>query len=512
MTSVRGTAAASLLALVLSACASLPERPALPLETTPGLRVETRLDRAIEPAEARHAGASGFRLLSLGTEAFVVRAHTARLAGRSLDVQSYIWHADLVGRFMTLQLLDAADRGVKVRLLLDDMDAREMNYGLAALAAHPNIEVRTFNPLSSRSGGLRKIGELITNAERLTHRMHNKSWIVDNRIAIVGGRNIGDEYYGASTEANFVDLDFVMVGPVVRDVSASFDRYWNSKAAYPIETLSPDGVNPAALVQLRTTLAPVRDEANASGYADLLRRDDAVQRILEGDWPIIWSGEYQFVADDPLKGARPSGVERSDVLRALEPSLRAVKHDLVLISPYFVPGKKGTAALGAIAERGVRVRVLTNSLAATDVAAVHGGYEQYRKALLESGIGLWELKPVSAAATSYSWFGSKKASLHTKALSMDGRELFVGSYNLDPRSTSLNCEQGVLVTSPVLAAELGELFAEQLAPARAWRVSLAGGELSWTDGESVFTDDPQASFGRRFVAWLARVLPVEKQL
>jgi len=503
---------ASLALLLLSACAQLPPRPDLAEEVAPPVGRESPLDALIEPAETAHAGASGFRLTSEGPEAFAVRAHSARLAERTLDVQTYIWHADLVGRFLTQLLLDAADRGVRVRLLVDDLDARAKNYAFAALAAHQNIEVRMFNPLASRAGTLAKIGEFMTSAKRLNHRMHNKTWIADNRIAVVGGRNLGDEYFGASEEANFVDLDFAMIGPVVRDISASFDRYWNSAAAYPMAALSPESVTASALTELRGTLAPAVEEAKTGRYAELLRRDDAVRRFIDGDWPLTWSSDYRFVSDDPLKATREPGIERSDVLGVLQPVVAGTERELTLISPYFVPGKKGTAAIAEIAKRGQAVRVLTNSLAANDVAAVHGGYSEYRRPLLESGVSIWELKPLPGTKPSYALFGSKKASLHTKALEVDGRRLFVGSYNLDPRSTALNCEQGVLVSSAELAAELDALFLEQAAPDHAWRVSLADGQMSWTDGTDTFTRDPVASFGKRFLAWLTSILPLETQL
>ena len=194
--------------------------------------------------EARHPGQSAFRLLIEGTEAFVTACAERAPAARSIDVQTYIWRADLTG-FYLAQLLDAADRGVKVRLLVDDMDARAKNAGLAAMAAHPNIEVRLFNPFASRFGTFRLVSEALCNFDRVNRRMHNKTWIFDNRIAIAGGRNVGDEYFSASDEVNFVDLDFAMIGPIVRDASASFDKYWNSSSAYPIETLDPDAVSAA---------------------------------------------------------------------------------------------------------------------------------------------------------------------------------------------------------------------------------------------------------------------------
>jgi len=501
-----------LVVVLVSACADLPQRPELAPQVAVPVGTGTQLDSLIGPAETAQPGAAGFHLLGTGPEAFAVRARSAFLAGRSLDVQTYIWHNDLTGRYLAYALLTAADRGVKVRLLVDDMDARASNYGFAALDAHPNIEVRMFNPLPSRGGTLAFIGDFLSSGKRLNHRMHNKTWIADNRIALVGGRNLGDEYFGASEGVNFVDLDFVMVGPVVRDASASFDKYWNSRAVYPIALLSAEAVTLEALGKLRVRADQAAEEGKSSSYAELLKRDDAVERLMSGDWPVEWSSEFEFVSDDPLKALKEPGLEKSDVLSALVPVLKSAQQSATLISPYFVPGPQGTAFLLEGAQSGRQVRVLTNSLVANDVSAVHGGYSKYRKELLEGGVKLWELKPIEGTKAKSSLFGSSGSSLHTKALAVDSRRIFVGSYNLDPRSTALNCEQGVLVTSTALAGQFDRMFEQQSDGARAWSVSLVDDDLSWTDGTNTYDRDPMASFGQRFQAWLGRVLPFESQL
>ena len=233
-----------LVVVSLAGCASLEPRPDLPVQSALPEGQGPVLDEKIAPAEAAHAGESGFRLVRDGPEAFAIRARTAKIAGRSLDVQTYIWNADGTGMALAYRLLEAADRGVKVRLLVDDMDARSKNYGFAALDAHPNISVRMFNPFQSRAGALTFMFEAMGSFSRINRRMHNKTWIADNRIAIVGGRNLGDEYFGASDEVNFVDLDFAMIGPIVREASASFDKYWNSPLAYPMDVLAPKDVSP----------------------------------------------------------------------------------------------------------------------------------------------------------------------------------------------------------------------------------------------------------------------------
>ena len=497
----------------LAACAQLQPRPDLPFDAVIPLSENSPLDRAIAPAEAQHPGQSAFRLVIDGQEAFAIRVHSAHMAVRSLDVQTYIWHADLTGIYLAQQLIEAADRGVRVRLLVDDMDARAKNAGFAALAAHPNIKVRLFNPFASRSGVLRLIGEGVTDFGRVNRRMHNKSWIADNRIAIVGGRNIGDEYYGADDGVNFVDLDFAMIGPVVRDASASFDKYWNSPQVYPIESLDAASVSVAELDRLRASLSSRARDAENSYYATELRAGDAVKRLVSGDWPVQWVSKYTFVSDDPLKATMTEeNLQRSQVATALLPWVKSAQTDIVIISPYFVPGDGATDVLVTAAGSGKRVRVLTNSLIASDVAAVHGGYSRHRKPLVAGGVSLYELKPDAGTKVDSSMFGSSGASLHTKALAVDKRSLFVGSYNLDPRSTWLNCEQGVLVENAVLASQLDAIFTTHASGQRAWEVMLKDGDLAWTDGKETFDSDPKASAGKRFQAWISRVLGLDALL
>ncbi len=502
---------AAVLLAAVAGCAHLPPRQAGPDATALSAAEVGALTENIAPSEAAHPGQSGFRLVSDGTEAFVVRLQSARLAMRSLDVQTYIWHADLTGIYLTTQLLESADRGVKVRLLVDDLDARAKNEGLAALAAHPNIEVRLFNPWATRSGKVAGLGESISSFKRINRRMHNKSWIADNRIALVGGRNVGDEYFGAGEETNFVDLDFAMVGPVVRDISASFDKYWNSPSAYAMEVLDPESCTESALAKLRKRLEKNSVDAAESVYAAGLAKSDLAKNLISGDWPMQWSSKYQFVSDDPRKVTmKKREAKRTQVGVTLAPMLRDAEREVTVISPYFVPGEEVTDDMIRGAGSGRGVRILTNSLVANDVAAVHGGYTRYRKKLVAGGVQIWELKPTGTQDSSL--FGSSGASLHTKAFAVDGRKLFVGSYNLDPRSTWLNCEQGVLVEDSTLATQLEALFASQTSGQHAWRVTLEQGKLRWSDGTESFDNDPKASMWQRFQAWSTRVLHLDAQL
>ncbi len=505
----------SLCLLALAACSSLPERPVLPDAFAPPPATQGELALRAGPAETRHPGQSGFRLLSNGTEAYALRMYSAQVATRSLDIQTYIWTADLTGKMLAQRALAAADRGVHVRILVDDMDARAKNAGFAGLDAHENIEVRIFNPFASRSGKASHIGELVTSFRRLNHRMHNKSWIADNRVAVVGGRNLGDEYFNASAGSNFVDLDLAMVGPIVRQVSDGFDRYWNAHSNYPIAAVSPGAVTPAALERVRGILQGTPAELAASPYANVLREDPDVQRLLTGGVSLHWTAQWTFASDDPLKldlKGNVSNMDRSVVLSTLAPAIRAAQSELHLISPYFVPGPVATQTLVTSAIAGIDVRVLTNSLAATDVAAVHGGYMRYREELIDGGVKVWELKPTNDADSDFSLRGSSGSSLHTKAVIIDDRQVFIGSFNLDPRSTSINTEQGVLVAHPELAQELETIYEEQLQGSHAWRVERVDGKLQWSDGTQTFTSDPEASGFRRFVAWLTKLLPIESQL
>jgi putative cardiolipin synthase len=471
-----------------------------------------RLDAMVGPEEARRAGASGFRLVGHGPEALAIRIHSAALADRSIDVQTYIWHADLTGLYLANELLLAADRGVRVRLLLDDLDARNNNNGLAALAAHDNIEVRLFNPTASRGGSWSLAGDFLREGRRLNRRMHNKAWIVDNRVALGGGRNLGNEYFGASDGANFADLELAMAGPVVRQISQSFDAFWNDEASYPVALLSPEMVNPEALQGIRETLAQAARRAPVTDYAALVAADNAVERLLAGDWALDWSAEYRFVSDEPSKVRQKSEPGLSRVLPALMATLDTAERSMRIVSPYFVPGREGSDRLVSHAGRLESVSVLTNSLAANDVVAVHGGYARYRKRLLKGGVGLWELKPTIAEGPEHRVIPSSGASLHAKAASVDDSGLFVGSYNLDPRSTSLNTEQGIFVRSDELAGDFNALFDRVIASQQTWQVSLPSGRLQWSDGRESHDSEPDANLGLRFMAGLMRWLPIQSQL
>lgn len=476
----------------------------------PPVAGQTAIDRWVEPLLAAQGERSGLALQMDNVDAFAARALSARAAGRSLDLMYYLWHDDLSGRLLLAEVLAAADRGVRVRLLLDDINAHDKDAVLRVADGHPLIEVRMFNPSRNRGSGIRRAVELLTRAISLNRRMHNKAWIADNRIALVGGRNVGDEYFDAAAGMNFLDADLALVGPVVADTSAIFDRFWNSEMVIPLVALAK---RPGRdLDDLRARLAHAAASDGGRAFLDHVARSNGVDDALQGTGGVCWSDQVAVISDpaDKATDNDPAGWLITPVVAAIE----RVQHDLRLMSPYFVPGEDGLAWLLRLRERGARIAVATNSLAATDVVAVHGGYAPYRPALLRAGIELYELMatgPVDAGV-----FGSSGASLHTKAFTVDNALGFVGSLNFDPRSINLNTEMGVLFACPDLVAALQRAFDGKIDAEASYRLWLDGEALRWEDRRSQpprqWTREPEASAWRRGLARVVSWLPIESQL
>jgi len=461
-----------------------------------------------------HPGLSGIVALPDGHDAFAARALLADAAERTLDVRYYIWHNDMSGTLLFAALRRAADRGVRVRLLLDDNNTAGLDTVLAALEAHPNIDVRLFNPFRARRWRL--LGYL-TDFKRLNRRMHNKSFTADNHATIVGGRNVGDEYFDAGRARWFVDLDVLAIGPVVDAVSRDYERYWASASATPVARVLP-GATAASLTAVAADAARVERDPAAAAYVAALARSPFVGDLLAHRLNFEWS-PTQMVSDDPAKGLGRAP-EEALLWHRLKTSIGAPVRELRLVSPYFVPGSAGVDALAAIARQGVRVEVLTNALEATDVAVVHSGYAKRRKALLGAGVRLLELKrgsPGSAPKhrkwTGRSGSGSSASSLHAKTFCVDRSRVFVGSFNFDPRSARLNTEMGFVIDSPGLGEAITKWFAEEV-PTRAYRVSLGDtGRLRWIDRhdgvEVVQEEEPGTSVWRRFTVAVLSMLPIE---
>lgn len=486
----------------LASCAGLPKVTQDTVSKPIWNTNNTTLAQAVRPFATAHPGQSGVHPLPDGSQALDARLSLAGMAERCIDAQYYIWHSDRSGKRLIQEFLRAADRGVRVRVLLDDIGAAATDDGLLALDSHPCIEVRLFNPVATRSARL--LGTLL-DFGRVNRRMHNKAFVADNQIAIVGGRNIGDEYFDAHSDTNFADLDVAAVGPVVHEVSQSFDLYWNNPSSVPITALSRKRPAPEEIASRRAQLA-------ATTTTD--RDDPFASRLETGRVPFL-PGRAWALYDDPAKVIDAP----TDTTTHLAPRLRSIldesRREVVIVSPYFVPGDRGVELLTSLRRRGTRVVVLTNALASTDVDAVHAGYQRYRKPLLRAGIELYEAKSVGGWAPAGGFLGSRRASLHAKTFTFDRRTVFIGSMNLDPRSIRLNTEIGILIDCPELAAPVAESIQRNL-ERNAYRVQLEGRRLVWTtvhDGKPVrLTSEPGASAWKRMKVSMLSWLPIEGQL
>lgn len=468
----------------------------------------TRLGESVARLAGQHPGLSGIHPLRDARDAFAARILLAAAAQRTLDVQYYIWHRDLSGTLLFKALHDAAQRGVRVRLLLDDNNTSGLDDILAALDAHPRIEVRLFNPFAMRH--LRPLA-YVTDFPRLNRRMHNKSFTADNQATVVGGRNVGDEYFGATDGVLFADVDVLAVGPVVQQTSSEFDRYWNSASAYPADLVLPPARR-ETLTEIKASAQRIERDPAAIAYMDAIRNSAFVQQLLAHTLPLEWA-PARVVADDPAKALGNASPEAMLVAQ-IKAIFGAPAKSIDLVSPYFVPGEEGTAMFHEWRRRGVRVRILTNSLEATDVAAVHAGYAKWRERLMRDGVQLYELRRTAEKGEggSAGIFGSSAASLHAKSFAVDGARIFVGSFNFDPRSSALNTEMGFIIDSPPLAHILQETLDEKV-PQRAYEVQLVRGKLVWIerDGSVVrrLEAEPHAGFWRKAWVGLLAKLPIE---
>ncbi len=461
-------------------------------------------------ADPGREGESGIYPLPQGRDAFAARVVLARAAERSLDVQYYIWHADVTGFLLLQELWDAAERGVRVRMLIDDNGIKGLDPVLAVFDAHPSIEVRLYNPYANR--GFKALG-YITHFQRLNRRMHNKSFTADTQLTIVGGRNVGDEYYGEGEGTLFVDLDVVAAGRIAHDVASEFDVYWNSESAYPADRIvgKPPPNGPA---DVKARLAAVRSSPEAAEYIRAVRETRLVESLRAHELQFDWS-RVQLLYDPPGKTLGKAAKE--DLLLAdLKHAIGKPERGLDIVSPYFVPGKDGTKTLSAYPEGGTRLRIVTNSLAATDVKSVHAGYAKRRKALLRSGVHLYEIKPDASAGHVKKSKGSS-ASLHGKTLQIDRRRVWVGSFNLDQRSANLNTEMGLMIEDPRLADALSN-WVDRAPQDVAYEVILdaKGGGLEWIErtaqGEIRYHHDPKTGFLKRLMVKIIGWLPIEWML
>lgn len=500
-------------ALGVSGCATVDFDYPKAHTTAPKRTEDTHLGRQLQGLEALHPGDAGFHLLTDSIDSLAVRLLMAERAERSLDAQYYLITKDPVGYLFLGALLRAADRGVRVRLLLDDIQTQGYDAGMAALDSHPDFEVRIFNPFAGRSN---RLGDGLTRFHRVNRRMHNKSFTVDNQVTVVGGRNIAAEYFGARSDVNFGDLDVVGVGPVVDEVSDMFDIYWNSRAALPLPAFAKMPKDAGKeLHELRQWIATSRQQIESTRYAEALTRD--IRGYVEADASIYIWAPYQLVYDSPEKAEPDKAAAADSILTPLREAVDSAQDEVMFISPYFVPLKRGVRGFSELRDRGVEIKVITNSLASTNHSIVHSGYAPARKPLLKMGVELYEVRPdVGESGARKAGNVSAEGTLHTKAFVVDRERLFVGSFNLDPRSAYINTELGVIIDSPELA-QIAASGIEEALPLYTYEVTLnEKNKIRWVgqkDGEQeLWKKDPQTGFWRRFNVSVMRILPIKGQL
>lgn len=472
-----------------------------------GLPFLGRYAQAVQPLLEQHPQQSGVLPLLDAREAFAARVLMARHAQYTLDLQYYIWRNDLTGTILFEALHEAADRGVKVRLLLDDHNTAGLDAVLIGLHSHPNIDVRLYNPLKLRRP---RIINYFYDFPRLNRRMHNKLFIADQKVLISGGRNIGDEYFGAHDGVVFSDLDALMIGPIVEESQSDFENYWNSPSAVPLNQLVTL-TKPISLTALEQRASIIEADPNARKFVEAINKEPFVHDFLQQKLDFEWA-EVTLLSDDPRKTL---GLAKQHHLLAfqLQQAIGEPQQCVKLVSPYFVPTATGVQELTRMAAQGIDITILTNALEATDVAVVHSGYAKWRKQLIAAGIKLYEVQRMSPIARKLERklrrqrlkgkerFGSSASSLHAKTFSVDKKRVFLGSFNFDPRSLALNTELGFVIHSPKLAQQIDHAFTHTV-PNYAYRVDVdARGKLYWEErlGQRTtrYKTEPGVSWMRR---------------
>ena len=502
-------------AALLSGCASVnfdyPKTESFVLPDTADTYLGLHLADVVS---GKPSGQSGFYPLSDGVDAFAARLLLIDHAEVSIDVQYYLIKTDLVGSTFVHALLRAADRGVRVRLLLDDIMTAGHDAGMAALDSHPNFEMRVFNPFNRGAAG-RSLGAL-GSFSRINRRMHNKSVTVDNQMTIIGGRNMANQYFGAEETKKYGDLDVVGIGPVVNDVSTMFDEYWNHNSSLPVQAVAKPLEDPSAeLARVRSDLDLADDGITDSVYAKVV--EERYYGYMHSDDSIFEWAPYEFVYDSPDKSEKSKADAAPSITTGLAKSLQSAEQEIMIISPYFVPRGSGVDAISKIKERGIDVTIITNSLAANNQFSVHAGYAPARKPLLKNGVRIYEFRPdADVSGAEFIAYSGAKATLHTKAFIVDRKSVFIGSFNFDPRSININTEMGVIIHDPKLAILFAEAIDAAL-PNETYEVFLnEKDKVRWRgkrNGEDVvFEKEPETTWGDRFKVGFVRILPIRAQL
>jgi len=523
------------LVLLFCGCASLQPGADYPRSVSVALArpEETSLGARFDSAALAHGGDSAFRIVSVGVDGFLLRAQMIAAAERTLDLQYFIFHGDETGRLLTDALLRAADRGVRVRVLVDDGATVAGDEQIMALDAHPNIQVRVFNPFAYRGHRtMRRALEFMLHVSRLDYRMHNKLLVVDNAAALVGGRNIGNQYFQMDPESQFADDDVFAAGPIAVRLSATFDEFWNSPFAVPAAALDREQSSAQALTERRNRAAERSERRlqtlNSDGidYAARVATGEPYASVLSGRLPLVWA-QAQVVSDSPDKKNTESGDRRGRLMaRPVLQAARASQSEVLIVTPYLVPATDEIVLLQELRMRQVQVRILTNSLESTPDPVAQAGYLKYRVPLLKDGVALYELRTLlgntrgsgqTAVVSRYGNYG-----LHAKLFVFDREKLFVGSMNLDQRSKHLNTEIGLIIDNAELAQQTAVRFASMVQPANAyalaWRTvdGRGGPRLVWDSEENgvavEYTREPARSEWQRLKQSLLSWLPIAGQL
>jgi putative cardiolipin synthase len=502
-------------ALVLSGCALPKHVVRSPSSALLDANNRTILGALIAPSVAAHPGESGFLLYNTGEGAIQARVALADVAESSLDAQYFHWAGDTIGRVLVDRLVAAADRGVRVRLLIDDYSDRGHDLAFETLDAHPNIEVRVYNPFAR---GWMRLFQLLGRFTELNRRMHNKVFIADGKVAVVGGRNLADDYFGLGKQLNFRDFDLLAIGPVVAQSERAFDQYWNCKWSYPIRSLvkpSSQATQERSRLRFRGKLA---QDLASFPYPLPRDRNDALAWLEKFRGKAVW-GPAEVVYSDPNRPGKPSNAPPGVVWNRLVDLARKAEHEVVAENAYLVPQTNRASGYRELRQRGVTVRLLTNSLASTDEVPVNAHYSKTRPRLLQLGIDLYEMKPWGASRELYiarSARSKAHLALHGKAAVFDRKIVFVGSFNLDPRSAALDTETVFVVQSPELAEQFLQAFATDFEWANAWRIAPVAGkrDVAWVTEQAVPVVEPHdpASAWRRFVRAFESILPIRSLL
>jgi cardiolipin synthase C len=501
------------MALLLSACSAAVnwDYPRMPSNAFAHPET-TNVGALFREASEKHPGLSGFSLVQHGENAFLARLAMVDLAEKTLDAQYYIWDSDTTGRILASRLIRAADRGVRVRILIDDnYQTGEKDFLISGLDGHPNIEIRLFNPVTNRFW---RTLSFLADFGRVNHRMHNKLLVVDNAVGIVGGRNIGDVYFGVRGDHNYRDLDVLTSGPIVREISASFDMFWNSDWAIPVgatvEELPTEKDWKAMLKRLEDNIS-----ATSYPYPIYQNLDELRTRLVQIRDTFIWAPGTALV-EHPSRVV--TDAEIGIIHKALSLRLSEVEREVLIESPYFVLPDRTIEGVRQLTARGIKVRALTNSAASNDVMAAHAGYVNTREKLLKAGAELYELRPDTNMERRWSVLSDKsRAALHCKSIVFDRKSVFIGSFNLDPRSSTLNTEIGVMINSPEIAHQVAKIMDEGVSPGSAYQVTLDNDDrLVWTaenNGEKLQYDkDPETNIWDRLLFDFIAILPIEHLL